>query len=217
MHAAPETHWLLLVQLCRHEVAPHLNGAQATVDTEGQLPWLLQVAARVARPVVALQLAARQVVPVGMVQVALPVQVPWQGEVPAQGGWPDLGVPVMILQVPSLPGLLQYSHDPEQALLQQTASAQVVLRHSVPVEHDCPAFFLHAPLALQVFAPLQLSGSSAFVTATQVPSTPVQAGHVPHEAALQQRPSTQAPSVHWAAFEQMVPRPNFCEQVPEAQ
>jgi hypothetical protein len=81
---------------------------------------------------------------------------------------------------------LQFSHDPLQALLQQTVSAQLPLTHSVPAVHVCPVFFLQAPLALQVLAPVQLSGSSAFVTATQVPPGPVQDWHVPQDATVQQ-------------------------------
>ena len=37
-HAAPVTHWLLLVQLKGHEVPPHLYGVQSVVDRDGQLP-----------------------------------------------------------------------------------------------------------------------------------------------------------------------------------
>jgi hypothetical protein len=99
---------------------------------------------------------------------------------------------------PQVPGELplQYSHDPLQAVLQQTLSAQLPPMHSVPAVHACPIFFLQAPLASQVLAPVQLSGSSAFVTATQVPPGPVHDWHVPHEAKLQQWPSTQDLPLH---------------------
>lgn len=115
----------------------------------------------------------------------VPLQVPWQRPVPAQAGWPACGAPETKPQVPGEPPL-QYSHDPLQAVLQQTASAQLPLRHCVPEAHVCPVFVLQAPLALQVLAPVQLSGSSAFVTATQVPPGPVQDWHVPHDGAPQQ-------------------------------
>jgi hypothetical protein len=81
---------------------------------------------------------------------------------------------------------LQYSHDPLQALLQQTPSAQLPPMQSVPPVHACPIFFLQAPLASQVLDPVQVSGSSALVTATQVPPGPVQDWHVPQDAAPQQ-------------------------------
>jgi hypothetical protein len=44
MHAAPETHWLLLEQLVRHEVTPHWNGLQGVVDRVGQLLLMSQTA-----------------------------------------------------------------------------------------------------------------------------------------------------------------------------
>ena len=103
---------------------------------------------------------------------------------------------------------LQFSHDPLQALLQQTVSAQLPLRHSGPALHDCAIFFLQAPLALQVYAPVQLSGSSILVTATQVPPGLEQDWHVPQDATLQQWSSTQNPLLHWlaVALEQALPR-----------
>ena len=56
----------------------------------------------------------------------------------------------------------------------------------MPTPHDCPAFFLQAPVASQLLVPLQLSASSAFVIATQVPPVPVQAWQVPQEGTVQQ-------------------------------
>jgi hypothetical protein len=78
---------------------------------------------------------------------------------------------------------------------------------------------LQAPVALQTLAPVQVSGSSAFVTPTQVPPAPVQAWHVPHEATPQQRSSTQDPVAHRlaVALEQGLPGASFGEQVPAAQ
>jgi hypothetical protein len=81
---------------------------------------------------------------------------------------------------------LQDSHDPLQTLLQQTPSAQLPPVHSVSAVHACAFFFLQAPLESQLLVPLQLSGSSAFVTAAQVPPGPVQDWHVPQDATLQQ-------------------------------
>jgi hypothetical protein len=92
----------------------------------------------------------------------------------------------MYPHVPADPLLLQYSHDPSQARSQQTVSAQLLLKHSLFPPHVCPAFFLQAPAASQVLVPLQLSGSSALMIATQVPPVPVQAWHVPHAAPVQQ-------------------------------
>jgi hypothetical protein len=73
-----------------------------------------------------------------------------------------------------------------QTLLQQTPSAQLPPMHSVPAVHDCAFFFLQVPLESQLLVPLQLSGSSAFVTAAQVPPGPAQDWHVPQDATLQQ-------------------------------
>jgi hypothetical protein len=64
---------------------------------------------------------------------------------------------------------------------------------------------LHAPTASQVIVPLQLSASSAALTATQVPPPPVHVWHAAHEAPPQQRPSTQFPLVHSVAAAQVCP------------
>jgi hypothetical protein len=56
MHAAPEAHWLLLEQLVRHDVVPHVNGLQGVVERFGQLPLPSQTAWLVATSDVALQL-----------------------------------------------------------------------------------------------------------------------------------------------------------------
>jgi hypothetical protein len=81
---------------------------------------------------------------------------------------------------------VEHSWHSPQAVLQQTLLTQLPLTQSVATLQACPDFFLHAPLALQLLVPLQLSESSAFVTATQVPPVPVQAWHVPHDAVVQQ-------------------------------
>jgi hypothetical protein len=58
---------------------------------------------------------------------------------------------------------------------------------------------LQAPFASQLLFPVQRSGSSALVTATQVPPPPVHAWQLAHDAVPQQWPSTHAPLVHSAA------------------
>jgi hypothetical protein len=58
--------------------------------------------------------------------------------------------------------------------------------------HAWPLFSAQVPVALQVFAPVQVSASSALVTATQVPPAPVQAWQTP-QVWLQQRLSVQLP------------------------
>ena len=54
-----------------------------------------------------------------------------------------------------------------------------------------PFFVLHAPVASQVWFPMQVSVSSALTTLTQAPPPPVQAWQVPHAATVQQYLSTQ--------------------------
>jgi hypothetical protein len=75
------------------------------------------------------------------------------------------------VQVP----VAQLWHTCAQAELQQWLSAQNPLAHSLAAPHICPSFLVQVPEALQVMAPLQLSGSSAFVRRTQVPPPPVHA------------------------------------------
>jgi hypothetical protein len=60
--------------------------------------------------------------------------------------------------------------EPAHAVLQQYPSgAQVVpLTQPLPVMQVCPCLLLQAPVPSHV--PAQLSGSSAFVTATQLPA-----------------------------------------------
>ena len=91
--------------------------------------------------------------------------------------------------VPSDPHILQAGHT---ELAQQNPSTQLPVVHSLAAEQPCPFFFLHAPAALQVFRPVQVSGSSALMTATQVPPAPVQAWQ-DTQVWVQQCPSTQLP------------------------
>jgi len=83
---APETHWLLPVQLVAQAVAAQTNSPQPWMTAAGQLPFPSQLAANVCMP--AEQVAARQLVdepgkthdvdePVQVLaQVPLPVQLP---------------------------------------------------------------------------------------------------------------------------------------------
>jgi hypothetical protein len=218
MHAAPETHWLAPVplQLVRHAVVPHTNGLHVCVDTAGQLPAPSQTAAWVAVPLV--QLAWRHVVEApGSVHVAwVPLHVPAQAPLPVHAVWPVRGAPLTSSHVPGvLP--LQNWHDPLQAELQQTPSAHWPVMHWVAAVHACPCFRLQAPVASQVCVPLQLSASSAFVIATQAPAVAVQAWQAPHDATLQQTPSTHAPLVHSVAPAQVAPLPFLGTHVPALQ
>lgn len=88
--------------------------------------------------------------------------------------------------------------------------------HWAALVHGCPCFFLQAPLPSQVFAPVQLLGSSAFFTSTQVPFAPVQDSHSPQDE-LQHTPSVQDPLVHSAADPQTLPFPFFGVQTPALQ
>jgi hypothetical protein len=83
-----------------------------------------------------------------------------------------------------------------QLWLQQKLSTQspVAQSPSVGVQLS-PFFFLHAPTALQVFGPVQVSVSSAPTTASQVPPAPVQAWQVP-QVWLQQWSSMHVPVAH---------------------
>jgi hypothetical protein len=219
MHAAPEAHWPAPVpeQLVRQAFGPHTNGVHMVVVEAGQLPRPSQAALLVAVPL--LHAGCRQVVSApGRLQVDLvPLQAPWQAPVPAQAGWPARGAPVTKPHVPGEPPL-QDSHDPLQAALQQTVSAQKPLRHCEPVAQVCPVLSLHAPVASQLLVPLQLlSGSSALVRLTQLPFAPVQLWHVPHDAVAQQNPSTHALLVHSVPDAQPVPFPFFGTHVPPLQ
>lgn len=124
---------------------------------------------------------------------------------PAQAPWPARGVALTAMQVPGLVASAHASHCPVQATLQHTPSAQKPLTHSPAIVHDRPVFSLQAPVASQLLMPLQLPGSSALVTATQVPPPPVQAWQVEHDALPQQVPSTQAALVQSLAAVQVCP------------
>jgi hypothetical protein len=96
---------------------------------------------------------------------------------------------VTATQVPPAP--VQAWQTP-QVWLQQRLSVQLPVAQSPVAVQFSPLFFLHAPAALQVLAPVQASTSSALVTATQVPPAPVHAWQTP-QGWLQQRLSVQLP------------------------
>jgi hypothetical protein len=91
------------------------------------------------------------------------------------------------------PPLVQAWHIPHDACVQQWLSTQLPVEQSFPVLQVLPGFALHAPVASQVLVLVQLSGSSADFTATQVPPAPVQTWQMPHVDCVQQCPSTQLP------------------------
>jgi hypothetical protein len=94
VQAAPATHWVLDVQLVTQAVAPQTNGEHGCVVDAAHAPAPLQPAMLVAVPLA--QVGCRQTVPLpGSTQMALvPPQLPLQGDVPAQAGWPVRGLPV---------------------------------------------------------------------------------------------------------------------------
>lgn len=132
-----------------------------------------------------------------------------------------MGVPETFPQVPA--GVLlaaippQYWQVPLHALLQQTPSTQLPLKHCVPDVQVWPVFVLHVPVASQVVVPVQLLGSSAFVTAAQVPLAVAQVWQVAQDAEPQQTPSTQEPLVHSTPVPQVLPFPFCGTQVPALQ
>jgi hypothetical protein len=94
---------------------------------------------------------------------------------------------------------------PLQALLQQRPSAQKPEAHSPPAAQICPGFLRHEPVALQVVVPEQVSASSAFTTAVQLPGLALHDLHAPLQDTPQQTPSKQNPEEHSAPREHAVP------------
>jgi hypothetical protein len=165
--AAPETHWLLLVQLVSQAVAPHTNCPQLWVVAVGQLPAPLQLTAKVSVPPE--QLAVPQLVdePGKTQAVELPLQELAQLPEPEQLPWPLRGVPDTVAQVPGLLPALVSLHPwqvPPQALLQQTVSTQKVLVHwSLALQlWPVPRLGMQAPLR---HSPLTQSPSAVQVDA----------------------------------------------------
>ena len=162
---------------------PHRNALHGTVATPGQAPAPSQDAACVR--VFPEQLAARHEVLVpGKVQVlTAPLHVDAQGAVPVQARWPVRGAPLTRLQVPaSVVETLQNSHDPVQAVLQHTPSAQALLTHSRAAAQAWPLAFF----AVQV--PLTQNPLTQSVSATQ-------AGDLQADIEAQMTPPGQAAAV----------------------
>jgi hypothetical protein len=84
--------------------------------------------------------------------------------VPLAGHTPCAASPVTNEQLPTLPGTAQDSQAVWHAWLQHTPSAHCPEAHSAPLWHTSLFFFLHTPLASQVFAPVHESASSSSVT-----------------------------------------------------
>ena len=102
------------------------------------MPCPSHLAAAVATLAPAAQLAVRQDVVLGAnTQAALePLQLPLQGAAPVHAVCPVRGWPETKVQVPAaVVETLQNWHEPLQAVLQQTPSAQKVLTHSRAVWH----------------------------------------------------------------------------------
>jgi hypothetical protein len=79
----------------------------------------------------------------------------------------------------------QAMHEAVHAVSQQTPSAAKPLAHVAPLVAGRPFFARHAPAALHVVVPVQVSGSSALATATHAP-VPAQVRQVPLHGPLQQ-------------------------------
>jgi hypothetical protein len=176
---------------------------QLCVCCAGHMPFPSQFAARTAVPPV--QLADRHDV-IGYAQLVrfVPSHEPAQAPpAPAQAPWAP--APFTAEQLPTLPACAHASHWPVQPVSQQTWSAQYPVTHWLALVQVCPAFSLHTPFPSQVLAPLQTPGSSALVTATQVPPPPVQAWHELQDALPQQCASTQFPLVQSDAIAQVSP------------
>ncbi len=125
--------------------------------------------------------------------------------------------------MPIEPATLQASHDAEHAVLQQTPSTQLPLRHSLDNVQAAPLAneATHAPplqwcAAAHPASFAQLDGQEALdplhtkgehdglpdvpaALLLQMPTEPatLQASHAPEQALLQQTPSTQLPLEHW--------------------
>ena len=95
---------------------------------------------------------------------------------------------------------LQAEQRPEQALLQQTPSTQMLLKHSAFVAHCWPFASTHLPEPLQSWMPPQDGSASVpplgmFAQTPRLPGS-AQLLHSSVQALEQQTPSTQLPEVH---------------------
>lgn len=152
----------------------------------GHVPAPLHTAALVWVPL--LQLEVRHIVSVpGILHVALvPSQLPAHAPVPPQAVCPAFGAPETKPQVPGVMPL-QNSHEPVQAVLQQTPSAQFPVTHWAAAVQGWPCFVLHAPLASHVPAQRPV-GSSMPLTATQAWLVVLHVAQLPGQSRLVQHP-----------------------------
>jgi hypothetical protein len=163
------------VQVTLQAVAPHLKEPQVAGDGATQVPAPSQVEAATETFVAALQLGPRHTVllpyfwqtpawhfPV-VPQLALPVSL----QMPAGSALP-VGT---LVHVPTVPARAQDWHDPLQAELQQTPSAQKLDWHSNPTEQEAPGGFVpHELFTLQTFGVMQ----SSFVVQALKQAVPLQ-------------------------------------------
>jgi hypothetical protein len=191
-----------------HEVAQtsplHWYGEHGIPTAAAHVPVPVHDPARVAMP--ALHDAARQ----DVVDPAKPLHVSRVApshasarqtsadEVAGHGERPCAGGPRTAWHMPGDAASAHASHCPVHAVLQHTPSAQNVDAHSAPAAHASPFPFVQTPAALQLFCPLQLSGSGASVIFAHTPRLPttLHAWHVPQSGASQHTPSTQNPDAH---------------------
>ena len=119
-------------------------------------------------------------------------------------------------QVPPPP--VQLWHVPQEGAPQQCPSTQLPLAQSPAALQVWPDTFLQAPVASQLFEPLQVSSVADF-TGEQVPDVAVrlQAWQLPVQAVSQQTPSTQFPVLHWSVVVQVAPFACFGVQTPARQ
>jgi len=104
------------------------------------------------------------------------------------------------LQVPSVMPVFPFEHawqSPVHAVLQQTPSTQLPLKHSVAPLHVVPTTFLQIPMLSHWLLPMQrFVGTLSWLPAGKllhVPTVPVTAHdrHATSQAELQHTPSTQ--------------------------
>jgi hypothetical protein len=199
-------------------------------------------AAPLARQVPASQNAPALHCPSAVQVVTQAASVPLQVERPHS--LPGSVPAVEMVQLPTLPTVLQASQAPPHAPLQQTPSAQKPEVHWLPPPQEAPSTFfaVQVPPAPQKNPALQsasaaqaarqaealpshqvlphsLEGSVRAPSGVQAPEVPerLQASQVPPQAALQQTPSAQLPEAHWFPALQAWPSGPFATQLPEAQ
>ncbi len=206
----------------------------ARVQASPAAPFARQVPASQKAP--ALHCASEVQVATQAASVPLQVNRPhsFPGSVPA----------VEMLQLPTVPAVLQASQAPPHPALQHTPSAQKPEVHSLAPPHAPPSTFfaVHAPPAPQKKPALQSAsaahaarqaealpshqvlphspaGSERAARGVQAPAVlaRLQASHAPLHAPLQQTPSAQFPEAHWLSAVQAWPWARFATQVPPEQ